>query len=497
LISAESEAARRVASKAVENCAAKAALFFGQTGALESSTVPWRDVLKSAAVLVALLLIVLPVSAAETVDTSQAIVDAALQTNDTWEVLSYLTDVIGPRLSGSPGAEAAVEWTTETMRSWGLDVRQQPVMVPVWVRGEETATLVSHGNRKVHVTALGRSIATPPEGIEAEVIEAGSLDDLKALGEKVKGKIVLVNEEMDPVLVSQNRSFEAYSLAVRQRGGGASIAASQGALACVVRSVTTHSLRTPHTGSLRYDKDMPQVPGGAVSTEDADLIHRLLARGETVRMRLVLTPQILPDKMSANVIAEIPGWEKPEEIVVVGGHLDSWDLGTGAIDNGAGAAITMETMRLIHDMRLRPRRTIRAILFMNEENGLKGGREYEKWAHHDLWRHVAAIEHDAGVGRPLGFNTTLTIEEIENLRPWLGALRRLDADLLTPSEHTGADTSPLTNGCVPGFGAAPDGRKYFDYHHTAADTLDKVDPEMLRRNAAAFAALTWVLADKP
>jgi len=447
--------------------------------------------------IVLVLLCALPLGAADTVATSRALAGAALESDGSWETLSYLSDVIGPRLSGSAGAEQAVEWTTEAMRNWGLFVRQQPVKVPVWVRGEETATLVSHGNRVVHVTALGRSIATPAEGIEAEVIEASSLEHLRELGGAVQGKIVLVNEKMDPVLVSQHRSFEAYGAAVRQRGSGASIAASQGALACVVRSVTTRSLRSPHTGALTYSKEMPRVPGGAVSTEDADLIHRLLARGETVRMRLVLTPKTLPDTMSANVIAEIPGREKPEEIVVIGGHLDSWDLGTGAIDNGAGIAITMETMRLIQAMGLEPRRTIRAVLFMNEENGLRGATEYEESVHEDLWRHVAAVEHDSGVGRPMAFRTTLTLEEIDRLQPWLAALDDLGAGMLMPSEGTGADTSPLTRRCVTGFGAAPENDTYFDYHHTAADTLDKVDPELLRRNAAAFAALTWVLADKP
>lgn len=452
--------------------------------------------MKLSGIFLALLLITNPVVASDTVATSRFLAEAALASNGSWDVLWYLTDVVGPRLSGSKGADQAVEWTSGTMREWGLFVRQQPVMVPVWVRGEETAVLVSHGNRKVYVTALGQSIATPSAGIEAEVIEAASLDDLAALGDAVKGKIVLVNEVMDPVLVSQHRAMEAYGAAVRQRGRGASVAASQGALACVVRSVTTRSLRTPHTGALNYDKTMPKIPAGAVSTEDADLIHRLLARGETVRMRLVLTPKTLPDTRSANVIAEIPGRENPEEIVVIGGHLDSWDLGTGAIDNGAGVAITMETMRLIHEMGLQPRRTIRAVLFMNEENGLKGATAYEASVHGDLWRHVAAVEHDSGVGRPMGFRTTLSVEEIEQLEPWLVVLDELGAGQLVPSRQTGADTSPLTKRCVTGFGAAPENDTYFDHHHAASDTLDKVDPELLKRNAAAFAALTWVLADK-
>lgn len=447
--------------------------------------------------IIAVLLLAAPLAASDTVATSRALGEKALASDGSWEVLAYLSDVIGPRLTGSRGAEQAVEWTAEEMRSWGLYVRLQPVQVPVWVRGEETASLVSHGNRKLHVTALGGSVATPQEGITAEVIEAGSLAELKALGDAVKGKIVLVNERMDPILVAQQRSFEAYSAAVQQRGSGAAIAGAQEALACVVRSVTTHSLQTPHTGSLRYAEEGPKVPGGALTTEDADLIHRLLARGERVQMHLVLTPKTLPDAMSSNVIAEIPGRERPEEIVVIGGHLDSWDLGTGAMDDGAGIAITMETMRLIHDMGLQPRRTIRAVLFMNEENGLKGGEAYAESVQDDLWRHVAAIEHDAGVERPMGFWTTLSASEIAAFRPWLAALDELGADQMISSENTGADTSRLTDGCVPGFGAGPENTHYFDYHHTAADTLDKIDPEMLRRNTAVFAALTWVLADMP
>jgi carboxypeptidase Q len=453
--------------------------------------------LRLSGIVVLVLLLVFPAVAADTLDASRAISDAALASGESWEVLSYLADVIGPRLSGSEGAERAVEWTAETMRNWGLFVRLQPVTVPVWVRGEERASLVSHGNRAVHVTALGPSVATPAAGIEAEVIAASSLEQLVALGDAVRGKIVLVNEVMDPVLVSQHRSFEAYGPAVRQRGSGAAIAGRQGAVACVIRSVTTRSLRTPHTGAMRYDSEGPRIPAGAVSTEDADLIQRLLDRGETVRMRLVLTPKSLPDTRSANVIAEIPGRERPEEIVVIGGHLDSWDLGTGAIDNGAGIAVTMETMRLIHQLGLQPRRTIRAVLFMNEENGLRGALAYRKSVTDELWRHVAAVEFDAGVGRPMAYRTTLSIEEIARLEPWLVEMRRLGAGTLIPSPGTGADTSPLTRSCVTGFGAAPENDTYFDYHHSAADTLDKVDPELLRRNAATFAVLTWILADMP
>ncbi len=446
--------------------------------------------------LFVLLLLIAPSLAAAEKPVAEQIVDKELASSKAWEILEYLSDNIGPRLSGSRQADAAVHWTAEKLKSWGLDVVQQPLMVPKWVRGAEEARLVSHLDQKIVLTALGGSVATPPEGITGEVIVVGSLAEVDTLGEKHRGKMVLYNNPMDSKLVESGRAFEAYGGAVGPRVQGASRAAEYGAVASLIRSVTTRSLRTPHTGSLRYDEKFPQIPAAAMTTEDADLIGRLVAKGEKVLLHLKLTPQTLPDVPSANVIAEIVGREKPDEIVLIGAHLDSWDLGTAAIDDGAGVAMVMETMRILKEMKLTPRRTIRAVLFMNEENGLRGGRGYAESQKNNLMNHVAAIESDAGGAAPLGFITTLSPEGIAALKKELTPLGRIKATMLNYSEQTGADTSPLTREGVVGFGLVPEPLHYFDYHHTPADTLDKVDPKELSQNSAAMAVLAWTLAER-
>lgn len=423
------------------------------------------------------------------------LVESELRASEAWGILAHLSDNIGPRLSGSPQAAEAVRWTTERFRQWGIMVRNERVMVPHWVRGEEKASLLSHFDQKIIVTALGGSVATPPDGLTADVIEVSSYEELDALGDSVRGKIVLFNKPMDRAKVQQGRAFEAYSEAVTFRGGGASRAAAKGAVASLIRSVASASLRTPHTGSVRYDSEQPSIPAGAITTEDADLIHRLLARGEKVVMRLVLTPQTLPEVESANVVAELAGRSSPEEIVLIGGHLDSWDLGTGAIDNGSGVAMVMEVMRLLKASGLRPRRTIRAVLFMNEENGLRGGRGYAEQHADELTFHVAAIESDAGTAAPVAFATTVGADDAERIRRMTVAIEKLGIYRFDYSAETGADTSPLVEKGVPGFGLVTDSRHYFDYHHSAADTLDKVDRHELTRDAAALAALTWALAE--
>ena len=431
--------------------------------------------------------------------TPDRIIDYTLANSRAYETLSYLTDNIGPRLSGSEGADLAVKWTTNKFREWGIDVRNEPVMVPHWVRGAERARLVSHNDQKIVLTTLGGSIATPPDGITAEVIEVTSYDQLAELGRaKIKGKIVFYNKAMDMTLVESGRAFEAYGQAVVFRGGGASRAAEYGAVAAVVRSVASASLRTPHTGAMRYDPKHPKIPAAAITTEDADLIHRLLAKGERVRMHLVLTPRTLPDARSANVIAEIRGSERPDEIVLIGGHLDSWDLGTGAIDDGSGVVMVMETLRVMKELGIRPKRTIRGVLFMNEENGLRGGRTYfaNVAKREELHKHVAAIETDAGAAPPTGFISTLEGQSLKQIQSRARVLARIGAMKFTSSKHTGADTSPLTDAGVPGFGLVPDPRHYFDYHHTPADTLDKVDPKALAQNTAAIAALAYILAEE-
>jgi hypothetical protein len=445
------------------------------------------------------LTLALPAFAQNTNANAEHLIDHILASRQSYETLSYLTDEIGPRLSGSQNAAQAVKYTTQRFRDWGIDVRNERVVVPHWVRGEERGRLVSHRDQHLAVTTLGGSIATPAAGVTADVVEVTSYEQLDALGSAgVKGKIVFYNLPMDMALIESGRAFEAYSKAVVFRGVGASHAAVYGAVAAVVRSVASASLRTPHTGSLRYEEGKPKIPAAAVSTEDADLMHRLLAKGQKVRMHLVLTPRVLPDVVSANVIAEIRGTEHPEEIVLIGGHLDSWDLGTGAIDNGSGCAMVMETMRALKELGLRPKRTIRAVLFMNEENGLRGGKTYFANAakREELHRHIAAIESDAGAATPVGFITTLEGANVERIKARTRVLSRIAPMYLESSKHTGADTSPLTDAGVPGFGFVPNPRHYFDYHHTAADTLDKVDPTALAQDSAALAGLAYVLAEE-
>lgn len=444
------------------------------------------------------LLLTATLSAQTTDQTAQRIIEHELANSRAYDTLSYLTDNIGPRLSGSKGAELAVQWTTKTLRGWGIPVRNERVMVPHWVRGAERARLVSHNDQRIVLTALGGSVATPSAGITAEVVEITSFDQLKELGrEKIAGKIVFYNKAMDMKLVESGRAFQAYSDAVVFRGVGASRAAEYGAAAAVIRSVGSASLRTPHTGSMRYDEKQPKIPAAAMTTEDADLVHRLLAKGEKVRMHLVLTPRTLPDAVSANVIAEIKGSERPDEIVLIGGHLDSWDLGTGAIDDGSGCVMVMETLRVLHELGIKPKRTIRGVLFMNEENGLRGGRTYfaNVAKREELSKHVAAIETDAGAAKPVGFITTLHDESLRALEARVRVLNRVTPLRWDSSKHTGADTSPLVDAGVTGFGLVPEPRHYFDWHHTPADTLDKIDPKELAQSTAVIAALAYILAE--
>ncbi|HEX7150613.1 MAG TPA: M20/M25/M40 family metallo-hydrolase [Thermoanaerobaculia bacterium] len=445
-----------------------------------------------------LLALALPVFAQDRVDaTARRIIDAEVGSTRAYDTLAYLTDNIGPRLSGSANAERSVRWATEQFRKWGIDVRTERVMVPHWVRGAERARLVSHNSQRLAITTLGGSIATPADGLTAEVVEVTTYEQLEQLGTKgVSGKIVFYNRPMNMELVRGGQAFDAYSDAVQFRGGGASRAAQYGAVAAVVRSVASASLRTPHTGAMRYDPKFKKIPAAAIATEDAELVHRLLAKGEKVRMHLVLTPRTLPDVPSANVIAEIKGSERPDEIVLIGGHLDSWDLGTGAIDNGSGVVMVMETMRLLHEMGIKPRRTIRAVLFMNEENGLRGGRAYfANRAETELGKHVAAIETDAGAATPTGFITTLHGDKLTQFQRRVAVLNTIVPMKYESSKQTGADTSPLTDAGVPGFGLVPDPLHYFDYHHSAADTLDKINPRELSQCSAAVAALAYILAD--
>jgi Zn-dependent M28 family amino/carboxypeptidase len=404
--------------------------------------------------------------------------------------LAWLCDRIGHRLSGSEGAAKAVEWAYQEFRRDGLsNVRKEKVMVPRWVRGEETAELLEPVRRSLTITAIGMSVPTPPGGISAEVVEVASFEELHALGDAVRGKMVLFNKP-----ISRDAGGGGYGSASTLRYAGAVEAAKQGAVAMLIRSLGTLAARLPHTGSHAYQEGVEKIPAAAITQEDADWIHRLLQSGERVKLRLTLGCRQEPDVESANVVAELRGRSLPEEIVVIGGHLDSWDVGCGAHDDGAGVVISMEALRLLKDLKLRPKRTIRGVLFMNEENGNRGGRAYARDHAAELPRHVAAIESDSGAGKPLGFSIQAGEGEAEILASILAHLDSIGATTVKKGGG-GVDIAPMRTAGVPLLGEWHDMTHYFDWHHTAADTLDKVDPRDLADGAAAMAFVAYALAD--
>ena len=429
--------------------------------------------------------------------------EAALNSDYAYRQTAYLSNNIGPRLSGSPQAQRAVEYVAGEMRRLGLEVKLEKLMVPHWVRGIEMGELVEfpgqapQTTQKIVVAALGGSVATPASGLTAEVVVVDDFQELQALGrEKVAGKIVLYNVKFDRQMAAQGFGGEAYGQVVGYRGAGASAAARLGAVATLVRSIGSSQNRLVHTGSMRYAPDAPRIPSGAVSSEDADLIAHLVGEGR-VRLHLTMTPQQLPDAVSYNVVADLKGSEQPEQVVIVSGHLDSWDLGTGAIDDAAGVAVAMQTAQLLKQLGLRPRRTIRVIAWMNEENGLVGGRTYAEMHAAELLNHYAAIESDRGAGHPLGFEARVNPNVLPMLAPVSGILQSQGAGLIKRTEGTEADISVIAAQGVPAFGLWQDTRTYFNYHHTAADTLDKVVPRELAENAAAMAVLAYALANLP
>ena len=426
---------------------------------------------------------------------------AALDSDYAYRQVAHLANNIGPRLSGSAQAAKAVEYVAGELKALGCNVQLEKTIVPHWVRGEETAALVqfpgqaSNTTQKVILCALGGSVATPESGIEAEVIVANNFDELKLMPrERVVGKIVLFNYPFDKRMAAGGRSFEAYDQAVVYRSDGPSAAARQGAVACLIRSVGSADYRLPHTGLTDYATDAPKIPAGAVTAEDADLIANLVRQGP-VKMKLVLTPQTLPEVESANVIADIKGSEHPEQMVIVSGHLDSWDLGTGAIDDGAGVAVSMEAANLIQKLHLKPKRTIRVIAWMNEENGEAGSKQYAKDQEKQISNHFAAMETDSGAGHPIGVNIKANPEVKKMFAPVANILQESGAGILDLVEHCGADIEPLEKAGVPAFSPIQDNRFYFDYHHTAADTLDKIAPKELAENSAVVAVVAYALAN--
>ena len=426
-----------------------------------------------------------------------AIKAAALEDDYAYQRVAHLTENIGPRASGSPAANAAVNYVADELRKLGLDVHLEEVKVPHWVRGEEAAQLVEYAGQvpgtmqKIVLTALGGSSATSPDGILADVVVVNNFDELKALGhEKVAGKIVLFNEIFDKQKSAAGLAFMAYGEAVRYRGAGPKAAADLGAVAALVRSVGDADYRLPHTGF----SSPAGIAAGAVTAEDADLIAHLANQGK-VRMHLTLTPVKLPDVTSYNVIGDLKGSEHPDQFVVVSGHLDSWDLGTGAIDDAAGVAVAMEAAEIVQKLHLHPKRTLRVVAWMDEESGGAGSQTFTKEHILEFPHYAGAIESDAGAAHPLGFDGKMSDQDAQLLRPAINVLQSIGANVLRESTYApGADIAGMSEAGVPTLGILQDGRTYFHYHHTAADTLDKIVPAELRENGAAMAVIGYALA---
>src|SRR5258706_3720094 len=428
----------------------------------------------------------------------KSIFNESLKNGQSYELLRYLTKNIGPRLSGSPGAAAAVAWGRDVMIDWEFDsVWLQPVMVPHWVRGQKEIAGVIQSKKTdsltMNVCALGGSVGTGPGGVKAKIVEVRTFEELAQLGKKnVQGKIVFFNRPMDPTLMNP---FLAYQGAVGQRADGASEAAKYGAIGVIVRSMSSNPEDYPHTGMMRDKPDIAMIPAIAVSTRHADILSKLAKEDKDLQIYFETHCETLEDVPSFNVIGEIKGGEYADEIIAFGGHLDSWDLAEGAHDDGAGCVQAMEVLRLFKAIGYRPNRTLRAVLFMNEENGLRGGKMYAELAAKNKEKHIAAIESDQGGSTPRGFSMTGPESAKARIRNWKPLLEPYG---LTDFSQAGggADIEPLGKqegpdlpGQVVLIDYLPDAQRYFDYHHTQEDTFDKVSRRELELGAASMAAL--------
>jgi hypothetical protein len=437
----------------------------------------------------------------KTIQEMKKIQKAALASDYGLNQVRHISNNIGPRLSGSAQAEQAVQYVAAEMRKLGLDVRLQKVMVPHWVRGEEKAELVEWPGmapattQKIVLAALGGSIATPADGLTADVVVVNSFEDLATLGrDKIQGKIILFNNKYDREMAASGFGGAAYGQAVAYRFGGAVAAARFGAVAALVRSAGASQNRLAHTGAMGYQDGVEKIPTAAVSFEDADTMADLASQGP-VRLHLLLTPQTLPDAPSYNVIADLKGSERPDEVVIVSGHLDSWDLGRGAIDDGAGVAVSMETPFILKQLGLQPKRTIRFIAWMNEENGGRGSAGYAEEQKNKMANHFGAIEADLGASHPVGFVFAGKQEAVPFFTPILNVLWSQGAGIAQVQANVGSDVGPMTQRGVPSFAPYFDQRTYFLYHHTAADTFDKIVPKELAENASVVAVLAYGLAN--
>jgi carboxypeptidase Q len=414
------------------------------------------------------------------------LVGEALSTSFAWDRLALMGDTFGNRLSGSQALEDTIQWAVQEMKKDGLEnVRAEPVKVPHWVRGQESIEITAPRRHAMVMLGLGNSVGTPADGIEADLLVVRSFDELDAARDRVKGRIVLYNVP-----------FTNYGETVVYRATGPSRAAALGAVAALVRSVGPPGLRLPHTGSLRYTEGAPQIPAAALTTEDADRLQRMQDRGTATRVRLKMEAKFLPDADSFNVVGEIRGREKPDEVVVLGGHIDSWDVGTGSTDDGGGCVVTWEALRLMKKLNLRPRRTVRVVLWTNEENGTRGGVAYRDRYKDQLANHVMMLESDGGVFRPTGFGFTGSDGARAKVSDIATLLRGIQADRIGPAGE-GADIGPSVQAAnVPAMALEVEGN-YFLIHHTPADTVDKIDPMDMSRASAAIAVMAYVIADMP
>jgi carboxypeptidase Q len=412
-----------------------------------------------------------------------------------YDLVRSLVDEAGPRLSGSPGDKAAVAWGVRTMKELGLqNVRAEKVMVPHWERGPESGRIVAPVAHTLALTALGGSVGTKGKGIEADVVMADSLDALQKLDEaRVKGKIVFFSTHM-----SRSHTGRDYGRVAPIRSEGAIAAAKKGAIAVVIRSVGTDHDRMPHTGAMKpYEKGVPAIPAAALSVPDAELLERLVTSGKTVRLAMSLGAKTFPDAESANIVGEVTGREKPDEIVLISAHLDSWDAGVGALDDGAGCAAVLDAARLMLTLPTRPRRTVRVVLFANEENGLRGAKAYAADHAAEINKHQMALEVDLGSGRVHTVRFLRADDASASYSRIVEWLAPLGIAFETDPAYGGADTTPLRALGVPIVDLHQDATQYFDIHHTANDTLDQVSRDDLQHVVASVATVAWAAADTP
>jgi hypothetical protein len=420
----------------------------------------------------------------------------ALSNGQTYEWLDYLSNEIGGRLSGSINYDRSVKWGKDELNLIGIDsVWLQPVMIPKWVRGTPEYAHIesSPGNTiSVPIAALGGSISTPSIGISANVIEVKSFDELNNIGkDSISGKIIFFNRKMDPTLIN---TFQSYGGSVNQRTQGAAKAARLGAIGVIVRSMTTSLDDYPHTGSMYYDglKLNERIPAAAISTNGAELLSSMLSLNPNIKFFFRQNSKNFPDVLSYNVIGQIDGSERSDEIIVVGGHLDSWDLGDGSHDDGAGIVQSMEVLRILKSLNYKPKRTIRVVLFANEENGLRGGNKYAELAKKNNETHFFALESDAGGFTPRGFSFDTSESEFNSLKEFKHLFKEYGADNFIIG-GSGADIGPLKDNKIILAGLRPDPQRYFDYHHAASDTFDKINKRELELGAAAMTALVYLL----